>query len=67
MLVVVKMAFAQPDLEAGRLDPVSRALGVAVDGIHGNDILHAHSLRLNFSRQELVAAPLSRRGRPVEA
>jgi len=56
------MAFRQKDMAVVPLEPVSRALGVAVHGVLGNDILQTFTFRLNFSRQELVAAPLSRLG-----
>jgi hypothetical protein len=40
----------------------SLALGARVDGILGNDILGELTFKLNYSKQELVLAPLSQLG-----
>jgi hypothetical protein len=52
-----KLSFDNVPLTVVSLEAVSRALGVAVDGVIGNDILQGFTFELNYSRRELVLDP----------
>ena len=49
-----KLIFDGIGLTVVNLGSVSRALGVAVDGVLGNDVLQGFTFELNYSKQELV-------------
>jgi len=51
-------AFKQQTLAVIELAPVSRALGVSVEGVLGSDMLQRITFSLNYSKQELVIGPL---------
>lgn len=57
-LGIGKHIFERPLLTVVNTEASSRALGIKVDGILGNDILGELSFKLNYSEQELVLAPL---------
>jgi hypothetical protein len=54
--------FEHQSLATFSMQAASRALGVNVDGILGNDILQELSFKLNYSKPELILGPLSKLG-----
>ena len=54
--------FEHPLLTVIDTETPTRALGTKVDGILGNDILGELSFRLNYSKREMVLAPLPQLG-----
>jgi predicted aspartyl protease len=59
-----QLTFDGKALTVLNLGSVSRALGIPVDGVVGNDILQDFTFRLNYSKEELVTGPLSQLGDP---
>jgi len=53
-LAIGKKVFAPQGLPVIKLDSVSAALGIPVDGVLGNDVLQTLAFRLNYSRKELT-------------
>jgi len=51
--------FDNPSLATFSMEAASRALGVTVDGILGNDILQELTFKLNYSKSEIVLGPWS--------
>jgi hypothetical protein len=54
--------FDHPRLDELTLAPVSRALGTAVDGVLGNDILQQITFKLSYSDKTLLLGPLVKLG-----
>jgi hypothetical protein len=61
-LGIGKHIFQHTLLTVVNTDGPSRAVGAKVDGLLGNDILGELTFKLNYSKQELVLAPLSQLG-----
>ncbi len=61
-LGIGKHVFEHTLLTVVNMEAASRALGVNVDGVLGNDILGELSFKLNYSKRELVLGPQSRLG-----
>ena len=49
-------------LEVADLTPLSRAAGVHIDGVLGNDILRSSPFKLNYSQQSMTFGPLLQLG-----
>jgi len=56
------LAFEDKNLTVLNLASVAHALGSAVDGVVGNDILQDFTFTLNYSKEELVAGRLAELG-----
>jgi predicted aspartyl protease len=54
--------FSDQTLVVANLDPVSRAVGDAIDGVLGNDVLRTLTFRLNYSKQSATFGLLSQLG-----
>jgi predicted aspartyl protease len=54
--------FHHVELAEINLTPLSEALGAAVDGVLGNDILEQFAFKLSYSRRTLLVGPLARLG-----
>jgi predicted aspartyl protease len=55
--------FPRVELAEVNLAPLSKALGTAVDGVLGVDILKNVSFKLNYSQQTLLVGPLAKLGK----
>jgi predicted aspartyl protease len=56
-LGIGKLTFDHVSLTVVSLVSISRALGVAVDGVLGNDVLQGFTFEVNYSKQELGIVP----------
>ncbi len=54
--------FSDQTFATADLGPVSRAIGVAIDGVLGNDVLRTVTFALNYSKQTATFGPLSQLG-----
>jgi len=54
--------FSDQTLVVANLDAVSRAVGIAVDGVLGNDVLTTMTFKLSYSAQSATFGPLSQLG-----
>jgi PDZ domain/Aspartyl protease len=61
-LTIGKQEFTRAPLDELILAPVSRALGTAVDGVLGSDILQQLIFKLCYSKNTLLIGPLSKLG-----
>jgi hypothetical protein len=61
-LTIGKQAFNHAPLDELTLAPVSKALGIPVDGVLGSDILQQLTFKLCYSKKTLLIGPLSKLG-----
>lgn len=61
-LTIGKQEFNRVPLDELTLAPVSKALGTAVDGVLGSDILQQLTFKLCYSKKTLLIGPLSKLG-----
>ena len=57
-VVIGTQTFVDKRFSTARLEVVSGALGIPVDGIIGTDVLQASPFQLNYSKQELTFGPI---------
>jgi predicted aspartyl protease len=59
---ILNTDFPRVELAEVNLAPVSKALGMAVDGVLGIDILQDVNFKLNYSQHTLIIGPLTKLG-----
>ncbi len=62
-ITILGTDFARVELAEVNFAPLSKALGTAVDGVLGLEILQDISFKLNYSQQTLVVGPLMKLGK----
>jgi predicted aspartyl protease len=62
-ITILGTDFPRVELAEVNLAPLSKALGTAVDGVLGLEILQEISFKLNYSQQTLVVGPLTKLGK----
>ncbi|MGA9041090.1 MAG: aspartyl protease family protein [Terriglobales bacterium] len=61
-LTIGSKKFKQVKLAEVTLAPISRALGIVVDGILGTDILENFTFKISYSKRTLLMGPLTKLG-----
>ena len=61
-VTILNTDFPHVELAEVDLAPVSKALGTAVDGVLGIDILQQVNFKLNYSQHTLLIGPLTKLG-----